>query len=50
MFGRNVVSNKFALAQALVELGGQERQLVRLEELADPFSRHICGQIARVDT
>ena len=34
LFGQNVASYKFALAEALLELRPQSGQLVRLEELA----------------
>jgi hypothetical protein len=40
-FGLNVASYKFALAKTLIELSGHENQSVKLEELAEPFSRHI---------
>jgi hypothetical protein len=41
LFGRNVASYKFALAQSLLELANKETISVGLEELAIPFSRHI---------
>lgn len=45
LFGRNVASYKFALAKALLDLQGRPGELVRLEELAVPFSRHICDHL-----
>lgn len=41
LFGRNVASYKFALAMSLLELGKRPNDLVKLEELAQPFSRQI---------
>ena len=49
LFGRNVASYKFALGQSLLELGAQERELVTLDELAVPFSRHVCRHLRAVD-
>lgn len=49
LFGRNVASYKFALAKALLELSGSDRELVPLEDLAVPFANHLCEHIARVD-
>ena len=49
LFGRNVASYKFALGRSLLELGGEERELVTLDELAVPFSRHLCRHIAVAD-
>ena len=50
LFGRNVASYKFALAKSLLELGAKQNEFVALEDLAVPFSRHICEHIACVDT
>jgi hypothetical protein len=49
LFGRNVASYKFALAQALLELGGSQKELVPLEELALPFARRLCAHLATSD-
>jgi hypothetical protein len=49
LFGLNVASYKFALAKSLLELGQADREKVTREELAVPFSRHVCEHIARVD-
>lgn len=46
LFGRNVASYKFALGKALLELRAAPGDLVTLEELADPFARHICAHLA----
>lgn len=45
LFGRNVASYKFALAKSLIEIGSREQELVRLEDLAEPFSRHVCEHL-----
>jgi 5-methylcytosine-specific restriction endonuclease McrA len=45
LFGRNVASYKFALGKSLLELTAQEKSFVTLEELAVPFSKHICNHL-----
>lgn len=45
LFGRNVASYKFALGKTLLSMHGQAGQLVKLEDLALPFSRHICEHL-----
>jgi 5-methylcytosine-specific restriction endonuclease McrA len=45
LFGRNVASYKFALAKSLLELDKQSGELLRLAELAEPFSRHVCEHL-----
>ena len=39
LFGQNVASYKFSLAKSLIELSNHGRESVRLEDLAEPFSR-----------
>ena len=46
LFGRNVASYKFALAKSLLEIIPTGKSVITLEDLADPFSRHICQHIA----
>lgn len=46
LFGRNVASYKFALAKSLLELAPNGKSEITLEELAVPFSRHLCEHIA----
>jgi hypothetical protein len=46
LFGRNVASYKFALAKSLIELSDGGKECVSLEELAEPFSRHIVQHLA----
>ena len=45
LFGKNVASYKFALAKSLLELAPRGKTLITLEELAEPFSRHICEHL-----
>ncbi len=49
LFGRNVASYKFALAKSLYELKAQGNTIVTLDQLAEPFSRHICEHLKLVD-
>jgi len=49
LFGRNVATYKFALGKALLDLSNQEKTFIRLEELADPFSRYICEHLKLTD-
>jgi hypothetical protein len=49
LFGRNVASYKFALGKSLLELSEAGRSFVKLEELAEPFSRHLVEHISNVD-
>ncbi len=45
LFGRNVASYKLALAKSLIEIGGREQEVLRLDDLAEPFSRHVCEHL-----
>lgn len=47
LFGQNVASYKFALAKSLIDLGGAGNTAITLEDLAEPFSRHIVEHLAR---
>jgi hypothetical protein len=49
LFGRNVASYKFALAKSLIELAGRPDDLVPPEDLATPFSRHLCEHLKGSD-
>ncbi len=49
LFGRNVATYKFALAKSLLELGVEQREEVPLEDLAEPFSRHLCEHLRHAD-
>lgn len=46
LFGRNVATYKFALGKALLELSGRPDDLVRMDELAEPFARHLCTHLS----
>lgn len=50
LFGRNVASYKFALAKSLLELAPQGKTIITLEDLAEPYSRHIVEHIKEVKT
>lgn len=47
LFGRNAASYKFALAKSLLELSEKNEVNIRLEDLAEPFSRHICQHLEK---
>jgi 5-methylcytosine-specific restriction endonuclease McrA len=49
LFGSNVASYKFALGAALLELGRKPHTTVSLEELAEPYTRHLLAHLARAD-
>jgi len=46
LYGRNTASYKFALASALLELNPQSGQLIKLEDLAPAFAKHIARHLA----
>ena len=50
LLGKNVTSYKFALAKSLLELAPKGKDLITLEELAEPFSRYICEHLASVES
>ena len=45
LYGENVASYKFALAKALIDLKKKPNDLIKLEELAVPFSSHLCEHL-----
>ena len=45
LFGRNVASYKFALAQSLLDLADAGKTAVTLGELADPYAKHLCEHL-----
>lgn len=45
LFGRNVASYKFALGKTLLSLRAAPGDIVRMEELATPFARHVCEHL-----
>jgi hypothetical protein len=50
LYGQNVASYKFALARALLQLEAQGDSLIRLEDLAVPFSNEIARHLELADT
>jgi len=49
LFGRNVASYKFALAKALIDITDAGKSFVTLEELAIPYSNHLCEHLKHTD-
>lgn len=47
LFGQNVASYKFALAKSLIELSANGNESVKLNDLAEPFSRHIVEHLSK---
>lgn len=45
LFGRNVASYKFALAASLLEIVPTGKTIVTLDDLSEPFSRHLCEHL-----
>jgi hypothetical protein len=48
LYGENVASYKFALAQSLLELAPGGKSIITLEELAEPFARNLCEHLSLV--
>jgi hypothetical protein len=46
LFGQNVASYKFALGKSLIDLSATGQTVISLEDLAEPFSRHILEHLA----
>jgi hypothetical protein len=49
LFGNNVASYKFALGKALLHLAGEGNERVTLQDLAEPFARHLCEHLGHTD-
>jgi len=49
LYGRNVASYKFALAESLIGLASEGNDFVSLEELAIPFSEAVCRHLELQD-
>lgn len=47
LFGRNSASYKFALAKALFDLAKQGKDSVTLEQLADPYTKHLIEHVTK---
>jgi len=45
LFGRNVASYKFALAKALYDLKDSSNDIIKLEELAKPYVKHLLEHL-----
>jgi hypothetical protein len=45
LMGLNSASYKFALAKTLVDMGERKETLIRLDDLAEPYSRHLCEHL-----
>lgn len=45
LFGKNVASYKFALAKSLLEIAPTGKTIITLDELAIPYSKHLCEHI-----
>jgi 5-methylcytosine-specific restriction endonuclease McrA len=49
LYGKNVASYKFALAKSLIDLKERSDDLIKLEDLAIPFSKHLCDHLKHND-
>ncbi|GAM10440.1 hypothetical protein OR1_02729 [Geobacter sp. OR-1] len=49
LFGRNVASYKFALAKALYDMRHHPNELIRMDELAPVFAKHIADHLIKCD-
>jgi 5-methylcytosine-specific restriction endonuclease McrA len=47
LFGQNVASYKFALGKALIEISASGKEFIKLEDLAEPFSRNIVEHLVQ---
>ena len=45
MFGRNSATYKFALAKSLYEIHAAGKNIITLEELAEPYARSLCERL-----
>jgi len=49
LYGRNVASYKFALAESLFKIASEDKDFVTLEQLADPFTEALCRHLQLQD-
>ena len=49
LFGKNSATYKFAFARSLLELVDNEKNIITLDELSEPFSRYIMEHLAKND-
>ncbi|BBA35370.1 uncharacterized protein sS8_3432 [Methylocaldum marinum] len=47
LFGRNTASYKFALAKSLYDLHSTGKTLITLDELAEPYAKHLCERLKK---
>lgn len=45
LFGRNSASYKFAFARAMIDLKKSNKSSFSLDELAEPYARHLCQHL-----
>jgi len=50
LFGKNVACYKFALAKSLLELAPLGKSVITLDELAEPFARHVTEHLSLCTT
>ena len=50
LFGKNIACYKLALGKSLLELAPQEKTVVTLDELAEPYSRYVVEHLKQCDT
>jgi hypothetical protein len=49
LFGKNSATYKFAFARSLLELVDNEKNIITLGELSEPFSRYIMEHLEKSD-
>ena len=49
LFGKNVAYYKFALGMALIEIADEEKTFVKLDELAEPYSKCLIEHLREID-
>ena len=49
LFGKNVACYKLALGKALLEIAPQEKTVITVEELAEPYSRYVVEHLKSCD-
>ena len=45
LYGKNTASYKFALAKSLIELSKNNNDLIKIDDLAVPFSKNLCNHL-----
>ena len=49
LFGRNTASYKFALANSLLYFGSLQKDEIKIDDMAEKFSKHICQHLIKND-